>query len=156
MNTPCRIVETQQLLQAYEEILPHVESLPLRISGNSMAPFLRDGRDTVYLCAIRAPLRVGDMVLYRRKNGQYILHRICRAEGGDRYTMIGDGQYTREPGIHRTQILATVCRVERKGHIQKPGCLCWEFFARIWVRMVPLRPACQHGYLSMKNWLHRS
>ena len=150
METPCRVVDTRQLLGAYEELLPQVAELPLRISGNSMAPFLRDGRDTVFLSSIHAPLKVGDMVLYRRRNGQYILHRICKIQG-DSCTMIGDNQLGAEPGISRSQIIARVHRVIRKGKTLTPHSFCWLFFEKVWVRMLPLRPLCHKCWHALKK-----
>lgn len=132
-------VDTQQLLEAYLELLPQVESLPLGITGSSMTPFLVPDRDSVWLCAIDRPLRKGDVVLYRRSNGAYILHRICKYHRGT-FSMVGDAHCVVESGIQREQIFARVCQVERKGIILTPGCFWWEFFEKVWVRVIPLRP----------------
>ncbi|MDO5436494.1 MAG: hypothetical protein Q4G19_09010 [Clostridia bacterium] len=40
---------------------------------------LRGGRDGILLTAVSGPLKKNDVVLYRRANGQFILHRIIRA-----------------------------------------------------------------------------
>lgn len=50
----------------------------LNISGSSMAPFLIHQRDSVRLQRPEHPPISGDIVLYQRENGQFILHRICR------------------------------------------------------------------------------
>ena len=53
------------------------EELPLLVTGNSMVPFLLNRRSTVFL--VREPdyvPRVGDIILCRRIDGAYILHRI--------------------------------------------------------------------------------
>lgn len=134
-----QVVETEELLENYRELLQTVDILPLRVSGNSMTPFLVHGRDTVYLSRMSGPLKVGDMVLYRRKSGDYILHRICRLEDGA-YCMVGDAQNVLEHGIERGQIFAVVRWVQRKGKRQAPGSFWWVFFEKAWVRMVPWRP----------------
>ena len=131
-------VDMQTLMEQYRQLLPQAESLPLGVSGNSMAPFLVHGRDTVWLRAIKGKLRPGDMVLYQRDSGQYILHRICKIKKG-RYTLVGDAHSVVERGIRRDQIFARVCQVERKGKILRPGSFRWFFFARVWIRMIPLR-----------------
>ena len=69
-------VDTALLLEQYRELLQTAQTLPLVATGNSMAPFLADRRDTVYLSRIERPLRRGDIVLYQRESGAYILHRI--------------------------------------------------------------------------------
>lgn len=138
-------VDTTQLMETYRELLQSVDTLPLLVSGNSMAPFLVDGRDTVYLTRLDRPLKVGDIVLYKRTNGDYILHRICKAEGAA-YCMIGDAHTVPEWGISREQIFARVSWVQRKGKQQKPGCFWWFFFEKVWIRIIPLRPTLQRVY----------
>ena len=79
MEHKTRTVDNALLLEEYRTLLETAEQLPLLISGNSMSPFLVHGRDTVYLTKVNRPLRKGDIVLYQRKGGAYILHRraIC-------------------------------------------------------------------------------
>ena len=155
MERRTKCVDTAQLLSAYRELLPQVDTLPLLISGSSMTPFLVHGRDTVFLSAVRRPLKVGDMVLYQRDSGAYILHRICALEGEDRFTIVGDAQTVREPHVRRDQIFGLVVRVERKGKIQAPGTFWWEFFEKAWVRMIPIRPLFSRAYGLLTRILRR-
>ena len=145
MEKRVKSVDTVQLLESYREMLPMVDILPLQVSGNSMAPFLVHGRDTVFLSRVDRPLKVGDIVLYQRKSGSYILHRICRLEG-EGFCMVGDAQTVLEHGIQRDQIFAVVLWALRKGKRQAPGSFWWEFFEKIWVRMVPWRPLMRRLY----------
>ena len=55
------------------------------------------------------------------------------------FAMAGDAQQLVERGIRRDQIVAVVCAAVRKGRRQEPGCFWWEFFARVWPRVLPLR-----------------
>ena len=126
-------------------LLREVEAVPLVISGGSMTPFLVHGRDTVYLSKIERAPRKGDMVLYQRVNGAYVLHRVLKAENG-LYTMLGDAQTRPEPGIHETQLRAVVSAVRRKEKLLQKGSFWWDFFEKIWIRMVPLRPAVRWVY----------
>lgn len=147
-------VDTTLLLEEYRVLLETVDQLPLLISGNSMSPFLVHGRDTVYLTRVGRPLRRGDIVLYRRKNGAYILHRIC-AVNCDTFSMVGDAQTVIEHGIDRSQIFAVVCAAERKGKRQRPGCFWWDFFEKIWVRMIPVRHILLSIYGTLKRLFRR-
>ena len=65
--------------------------------------------------------------------------------------MIGAAQQTVEPGILPEQILAVVCSATRKGRHQGPGRFWWEFFARVWVRVIPLRPRLLRIYTKFKD-----
>ena len=154
MEQVVREVNTAALMEEYCALMREVEQLPLLVSGRSMVPFLVHGRDTVYLTKITKPLKRGDMVLYRREGGAYILHRIY-AKRGDVFDMVGDAQTEIESGITREQIFAVVCSAVRKGRTQKPGCFWWEFFEKIWIRLVPLRPILAGGYRRIKPIIRR-
>ena len=147
-------VDPARLLEEYRTLLETADQLPLRVSGNSMAPFLVHDRDTVFLTRVNRPLRRGDIVLYRRKTGAYILHRICGAKG-DLFSMVGDAQTRIEYGIGREQIFAVVCSALRKGRRQKPGCFWWDFFEKIWVRIIPVRPVLLRTYGGLKRIIRR-
>ena len=145
------------LLEQYRDLLREdgVEALPLVISGSSMTPFLAGGRDTVYLSRLMRPVRRGDMVLYRRDNGAFVLHRVYRV-GPEGCTMVGDAQTVPEPGIREDQFLAVVTRAVRRGEIQEPGSFWWDFFEKVWIRMVPLRRPVMRFYslIRRKNETH--
>ena len=150
MEYRVKIVDPEQIITPLLELLDEVQAVPLVISGGSMSPFLVHGRDTVYLSKISKPLKKGDMVLYRRKSGAYVLHRILHVRN-DSYTMVGDAQTHLEPGIHTNQICAVVTAVRRKDKLLKKGSFWWDFFEIIWIRMVPLRPALKKMYSFIKQ-----
>lgn len=138
-------VDAAVLLEEYRVLLNTVDTLPLLVSGNSMSPFLVHGRDTVYLTKVSRPLRRGDIVLYRRRSGAYILHRICAVEG-DTFSMVGDAQTQIERRITQEQIFAVASSAVRKGRRQEPGCFWWDFFAKVWMRVIPARPMLMRIY----------
>lgn len=140
------------LLEEYRRLLEsedRIEALPLVITGGSMTPFLVGGRDTVYLSRLTRPARRGDMLLYRRRNGTYVLHRVYRAE--ETLTMVGDAQTELEPGICPSQVMAIVTRAERKGKSLGPGTFWWEFFEKVWLRMVPVRRGIMKLYAAVRK-----
>ena len=152
-----RTVPAEQLLEEYRALLQSgaAETLPLVISGSSMTPFLVHGRDTVYLSALKRPARRGDMLLYQRKSGAYILHRVHRVERDGSLTMLGDAQMTLEAGICSEQVIAIVTACVRKGKREEPGTFWWTFFARIWPRLRPWRGALRSLYTKGKALLGR-
>ena len=147
MKQNTTVLPPEVLLEEYRLLLadPQIQALPLIVSGNSMSPFLIHGRDTVYLSRLTRPVRRGDILLYQRGNGAYILHRVWKAGDGS-YTMVGDAQTALEPGIRDDQIIAIVTAVERKGKRMAPGSFWWEFFEKVWIRMVPLRLPVRAAY----------
>jgi len=150
MEHKTKVVEPELLMEPLLALLEETEPVPLVISGGSMTPFLVHGRDAVYLSKVKQPLKRGDMILYRRDSGAYILHRIYRVEK-DSYTMVGDAQTLPEKGIRPDQVLAMVTAVRRKGKLLQKGSFWWEFFGRIWIRMVPLRPMVRSVYFGLKR-----
>ena len=148
-----RMAEANALLEEYSRMLredPRIRTLPLVISGYSMAPFLVHGRDTIYLSRLTRPIRRGDAVLYRRDSGQYVFHRVYRVADGT-LTMVGDAQTELEYGIRPEQVIAIMTKARRKEKDLTPGSFWWWFFEKIWIRMVPLRPLAHRVY----GWLRR-
>lgn len=70
----------------------------LVVVGHSMEPFLVHERDQVLLSPITREVRKGDIILYQREDGQYILHRICRIRA-DGYDLVGDNLDQKGSGI---------------------------------------------------------
>lgn len=117
-------------------LLEGKENVCVPVKGVSMRPFLRD-QDLVYLNLIREPVKPGDILLFQRPNGQYILHRVYRiADGG--FLMLGDSQRVLEP-ITSDQALAIVSFARIGGKEVRPGSVRWWFFAYPWRWMAPLR-----------------
>lgn len=138
MEPQTKILAPEVLLEEYRQLLQTdmtIDALPLQVSGNSMAPFLRHGRDTVYLSRLERPARRGDILLYRRACGTYVLHRVHRVTPQS-YTMLGDAQLRPEPGILPEQVIAVVSRVIRRGKSLKPGNLGWIYFEKLRPRML--------------------
>lgn len=108
----------------------------LPVTGSSMLPALRQGRDTVVLRR-PAALRKGDVVLYRRADGRFILHRIIRREGRG-FFCCGDNQFTGEY-VESGQILAAVTAVVRGERKRQSLRLGWRLWGWIWTALFPVR-----------------
>lgn len=99
-----RLSELEGIIRRVTESGGEFELYP---RGTSMLPLICEGRDSVMLSALPAELVAGDVVLYRRDGGAYVLHRIVGREG-ESYTMCGDNQYLPEKGIRRDQMISFV------------------------------------------------
>ena len=75
---PVRKVDTGKYMKIIRSLLEEGKEVPLVVTGNSMLPFLVDGRDQVLIKEVNRSLRKGDIAFFQRKNGQYIMHRIRR------------------------------------------------------------------------------
>ena len=114
-------VENQVLSLSMADLQPIIDDcfaqgldVTFTVTGNSMQPLFEHNRDQAVLTkADPNELKPGDIPLYIRKSGQYVLHRIARVENGA-YTMVGDAQVALEKGIRPEQIVGS-SRVYRKG-----------------------------------------
>lgn len=127
-----RQVDTAEYLSEIIEILRQGREVSIPVKGNSMAPFLRERRDAVLLGLFSRKPNKGDVVLYRRSNGQYVLHRIFRRDKNQQYYMEGDAQNWVEGPIEREQIKALAVKFRRKGKWIGRNNVCALFFRILW------------------------
>lgn len=144
-------VDTKEYLDMVCGLLAEGKTgVPVPVAGSSMVPFLRPG-DTVYLDLPREQPRRGDVVLFTRPGGRYILHRIVKVYPDGSFLMAGDAQTFLEnvDGSHRIKAVVTgaVCRGKR----QEPGSLRWRFFATVWLWVLPLRRQIMSGWEKLKK-----
>ena len=106
--------------------------------GTSMLPMIRQGIDSVEIKKAPARLKKYDLPLYRRKNGQFVLHRVI-AVGTDGYRMRGDNQTASEHGVTHGQILAIVTGFWRGEEYVSIGDAEYRRYCRRQVRRQSLR-----------------
>ena len=97
----------RELSPLLEEIIASGGVAELTVTGRSMEPTLHDRKSRVRLQAAPEMLPRGAVALYRRDNGQYVLHRVAACRG-ETYDFCGDAQWVLEKGLRREQILAKI------------------------------------------------
>ena len=150
---PVREVDTNAFLDAMRELVEEGRLVSVTVAGNSMSPFLADKRDRVFFQKPARPLKKGDIVFYQRTDSRYIMHRIYKIKQ-DKYYMTGDAQTEIEGPLKKEQIFALVTQCERKGKQIKPGDFWWDFFEKVWIRVVPLRPVIRRIYSKINHLWH--
>lgn len=111
-----KTVPLAELYPVMEEVLSSGGTFSITVSGNSMYPFLKHMRDQAVFAPIGArSIRRGDIVFYQRASGQFVMHRVYCVDNAGVMTMLGDAQWTLEPGIRPEQLRAYVIKVVRKG-----------------------------------------
>lgn len=143
----------EQLAPVIQEILKEENSFTIRVTGNSMLPLWRDKRDLVTLAACKQEsLRKRDIVLYRRENGQYVLHRILRIRG-DQMDLCGDAQTMIERAVPTSAVIAKVERICSNGRWFSCdqwlyGCYSWT-----WCFLRPTRGILLRTGSRWKRWI---
>lgn len=108
----------------------------LTVTGNSMRPMLTDRRDTVTLITPNAPQK-GDVVLFKRSSGAYVLHRIID-KTQDGYICCGDNQTIHEP-VRQDQVIAVVDGFVRNGKSHTTAAPLYRVYTAVWMRLFSLR-----------------
>ena len=122
-----------------EEILKGGGKVSFTPRGNSMHPMLRNHLDKIILVQAPAKLKKYDIPLYRRHNGQFVLHRVVAVKE-DGYVLCGDNQIQREYGIRHHQVMAVVKAFYHRGkYIDCHTSNLYRLYCITWVALTPLR-----------------
>lgn len=125
--------------QSIEEILLSGANVPIYVSGSSMNPFLISRRDIVWLRLCEsADLKPNAIVLFKRKDGSLVLHRIIKVLADSNISVKGDAQTWCET-VDKKQIIGVVSDIERKGRKRAANSLYWIIINRIWHLLTPFR-----------------
>ena len=100
-------VKMEELLPFIEEAFERNQKFKIPITGTSMNPLLVQGRDFVFIEKPVFPLAVGDIPLYRRDDGAFVLHRVVATDVKG-YTLSGDNQFLLEHGITDKHVIGVV------------------------------------------------
>ena len=103
------------MISTFEDILEKDGRLVYTNVGTSMMPLLRQRRDLMVI-EKKGPERLHwlDVPLFKRDNGQYVLHRVMWVRKHD-YVLCGDNQWYLERGITDKHILGVLTQVDRDG-----------------------------------------
>ncbi len=74
------------------------------VKGTSMNPMLKEGRDRVVIKTVKGDIKKGDVVLYMRENGTYILHRVFKVTDSA-LVCCGDNHTVLEYGVKKNAVL---------------------------------------------------
>ena len=125
----------------YEEELNRSGSFTYTCSGVSMLPMLRQHKDLFTIDRKQGRCKKYDVVLYKRKSGAYVLHRIVKVCEND-YIILGDNCLNKEYGIKDEDIIGVLRSFVRNGK-EYPVChKGYQLYARVWYFLYPLRRIC--------------
>lgn len=132
-------VKLENLEPTIRKILKEGGTFRFAPRGTSMQPFIWEGRYQVVIGPLpEGKLKKYQIVLYKRKNGAYVLHRIIEVKK-DSYTMRGDNQFIKEKGIKKEQMIGVVIGIICDGKEQKLEGIAARGKVKIWVKTAFLR-----------------
>ena len=134
-NPLIREAELMRLIGEQLAMGQRVRYLPFR--GVSMLPMLRQGKDAVELSPLPEKLKKYDLPVYRRENGQYVMHRVVAVKE-DHYICLGDNTVEFET-IYPRQMIGVVSafkRGDKRIELDHPG---YRLYCRLWRLTRPAR-----------------
>ena len=107
------------------------------VKGISMLPTLRENRDRVIIEVPKGELQKGDLVLYKRFDGAYVLHRIIEV-GTDEYLIRGDNTYVLEH-VPKRNVIGIVTHILRGEKVIEMSDPAYQKYVASLNRIYPLR-----------------
>lgn len=108
-----------EMIPVIKEALNNGKPVEMTVTGNSMRPLLKDRISSVKLIK-PDNLKKGDIVLFLRNDGHYVLHRIINIHE-ELYDIVGDNQIIPDRDIPKEKIIAKVVAYSRNGNDWKEG-----------------------------------
>lgn len=133
-----KTVDIYEITPIIEELIDAGRDVRLTVVGWSMFPMLHNGRDSVVLTKPTEPFKKYDLPLYRRKTGEYVMHRIVKVNDGF-FTMNGDNQFFLEEPIYPDMIIGIVKEFYRNGKKISCSGKLYKLYCVFWVKFRPLR-----------------
>ena len=106
-------------------------------TGVSMQPLLYEGKTYVIIMPLTRELKKGDLPIYIRPDGVYVIHRVIRTDEEYYYTR-GDNCITYEK-IPREWVLGEIVQIYRKGRVIKTTDAGYRLYVKVWGWIYPLR-----------------
>ena len=107
------------LLPVLTEVIESGGEFLIYPRGDSMMPLIRPAKDGVYLVA-PTRLKRNDVCLYRRENGQFVLHRLIKKRADGTLLMRGDNQTSTEV-LQPSDVIARACAVKKGEQRKRPN-----------------------------------
>lgn len=138
-----------------EAMIEAGQNVTLQISGDSMRPTLKPRRDAAVLSRVRQwPPEKGTILFFKRKTGEYVLHRVLRVKDGA-CTMNGDAQEWTEGPVTEQMAIAEAIAIIRKGRMIEAEQPKYRVYVRLWRLTRPLRKPMFALWRGMKKLLGR-
>ena len=139
MKPTLKVVSMDELSPLITGLIKSGTDVTFTVRGVSMQPTFRHLRDTVVLTDCEPEnLKKGQIPLYLRENGKYVLHRIIKVNENS-YDMCGDHQIEVEKNVPKSAVLCVVKGFTRKGKYHDCNDPGYKLYSSLWMLSRPLR-----------------
>ena len=137
----------------FEQVIEEDGVLVYTNVGDSMYPLIKP-RDLLVIKKPVLPLKRLDIPLYKRDNGQYVLHRIVRIRGNE-YQMCGDNRVGIERGITDKHIIGVLTDIIRGDQPLSVYSFKKRVYAHLWSDFRPIKYVIFRIIRLYRSWKKR-
>lgn len=131
-----------------EDIIEKLGYYSATVHGFSMYPLLVNHRDSVYIEKTEI-FRKYDVLLFRRKDGQLVLHRLIDFSD-DMLVLCGDNDFISEK-IHKNQVIGIMKEFSRNDKIFKVNNFWYKLYYRVWCFSLPTKRVLKAIYSNFQK-----
>ena len=129
-----RVIQNNLFFDEIANRIADGELVRIRAKGNSMLPFIRDGKDEVVLKKPnKQSFQKGRLLLVQLESELYLLHRVKRINN-THIVLQGDGNLSILETCSVDNVIAEVTTVIRNGKEIKTGSFKWNLYRYLWPR----------------------
>lgn len=130
----------EDLVPVMQDFFAEGKKVVINAVGNSMSPLIRHKKDAIVLTAYKGePLVAGQVVLYKRNDIKYALHRIVDVQEDGSFVLLGDNQTVKEIGIKPEQIIAVPTAIIRGEKSIDVNSKAYVFYTKLWTKSIFFR-----------------
>lgn len=129
-------IHLDDAIDVIEEVLNSGGEFRMYPKGISMLPLIVPKRDSVVLEKKEiSSIKKHDIILYRRNNGQFILHRILKVCKNGTYVLCGDNQTVMEKNVRPEQIIGYVSKIYKGERVLSASSFSYRIYMLTWMWM---------------------
>ncbi len=144
-------------IESWHKLSKEGISLPvtIRLQGSSMEPLIRSGQDLATIIPMDKMPVPGDVILFRRGEGDYVVHRVYQTDPeGSWLQTWGDNCLQPDAPIKPSAVLGLVVSVEKDGRQLRLDTLAQRKRGLAWLNSFVRRPLWRFGRRA-HSWLRR-
>lgn len=100
--------------ESLESLLKREGGLTYISEGHSMYPLILSGQDVLNIKTINAPIKRGDVLLYKDSKDHYILHRLIRIKRDGTLLLSGDNNSWMDEPVKQERVLGKLQSICKK------------------------------------------
>lgn len=125
-------IPNDEFFSAVRQTLEDGKEVDFTVTGNSMWPLLKHGRDRVVLTGCKAQdIRKGDVILFEALPSKFLLHRVTKLNEKT-FETTGDFNTFRDGSFSKDCVCGKAVKFIRKGKSRKASSFLIRFYSAFW------------------------